>query len=108
MQKPILSSLLIIALLSALPCFQASANSGPHFNASALFSGFDYGDSLTLSHTNTPISTKRDEKYDESKDPALRKGTENWEQPQGSFWAIPAAVVGLILIIMFLTRNNKP
>jgi hypothetical protein len=104
MQKPILSSLLIIVLLSTLPCFQASANSGPHFNASALFSGFDYGDSLNLSRTNT-ISTKRDEKYNESKDPALRKGTENWEQPQGSFWAIPAAVLGLILIIMFFNKE---
>jgi hypothetical protein len=104
MQKQMLSTITIILLLSALPCFQASANSGFRFNTD-FFSGLDSGDSLTLSRTNT-ISTKKGEKYDESKDPALRRGTENWEQPQGSFWVIPAAVVGVILLILFFNKEN--
>jgi hypothetical protein len=105
MLKQTLSSLAIIALLSALPCFYASANSGPYFNTANLFADLSYGDSLTLSGANA-ISTKRGEKYDETKDPALRRGTENWEQSQGNFWVIPAAVVGLILIVLFFNKEK--
>jgi hypothetical protein len=52
------------------------------------------------------IQVKRSESYNENKDPALRKGTENWEQPQSNFWVIPAMVVGLVLIIVFFTREK--
>lgn len=54
----------------------------------------------------TSISVRRGEKYDESKDPALRRGTENEEQPQGSFFAIPAFVVGVILLFLFFNRDK--
>jgi hypothetical protein len=51
------------------------------------------------------IQIKGGEPYDEKKDPALRKGTENWEEPQGSFFVIPAVVVGLIVIVLFFNRK---
>ena len=60
---------------------------------------------LTLSPANI-ISTKAGEKYDESKDPALRKGTENWEQPQSSFFAVPALVIGVIGLVLFFNREK--
>lgn len=43
-----------------------------------LFTDISVGDNFTLFRSNT-VSTKRGEKYDEAKDPALRKGTENYE-----------------------------
>lgn len=51
------------------------------------------------------ISVKRGQPYDESKDPALRKGTENWEQEQGSFFAIPALVLGIVGVFLFFNRK---
>jgi hypothetical protein len=72
--------------------------------APELFSDIRYGNNFTLSRMNT-ISTKRGGKYDEAKDPALRKGIENWEEPQGSYFAIPAAVVGIIGIFLFFNRD---
>lgn len=51
------------------------------------------------------ITVKRGEPYDEKKDPALRKGTENEEMPQGSFFAIPALVLGMALVFLFFNRD---
>jgi hypothetical protein len=51
------------------------------------------------------IAVKRGQPYDAAKDPALRKGTENWEQEQGSFFTIPALVLGVIGVIVFFNRK---
>jgi hypothetical protein len=51
------------------------------------------------------VSIKKRGSYDESKDPALRKGTENWEEPQGSFFIIPAVVLGLVVVVLFFNRK---
>jgi hypothetical protein len=51
------------------------------------------------------MSMKSGEKYDESKDPVLRKGTENWEEPQGSYFAIPALVIGVIALALFFNKE---
>lgn len=51
------------------------------------------------------MSTKRGEKYGEAKDPALRKGTENRAEPRGSYFIIPAVVVGLIFVILLFNRE---
>jgi hypothetical protein len=104
MTKQILSILGIITLLSALPCFQVSANDSAKFKAPDLFTGLGYRDNLTLSRS-AMILANREGKYDEAKDPALRKGTENWEEPQGSYFAIPALVVGIIGIVLFFNRE---
>jgi hypothetical protein len=52
------------------------------------------------------IQIKRDEPYDEKKDPALRKGTENEEQPQSSFFAVPGLIVGISLVFLFFNREQ--
>lgn len=52
------------------------------------------------------IQVKRDEPYDEKKDPALRKGTENEEQPQSSFFAVPGLIVGIALVFLFFNREK--
>lgn len=51
------------------------------------------------------IQSKRGEPYDEKKDPALRRGTENTEQPQSSFFAIPALVIGILLAFLFFNKD---
>jgi hypothetical protein len=48
------------------------------------------------------LSIKRGEPYDEKKDPALRKGTENQEEPQLDFFIIPLVMfVGMGLFLYF-------
>ncbi len=100
MIKKIASVFSILILLS----FLASANSRANFKAATFLTGQVYGDTVALSRTDK-ISTKKGEKYDEAKDPALRKGTENWEQPQGNFWIVPVAVVGLVFAILFFSKE---
>ncbi len=105
MIKHFASTLGIIIVLIALPCPAASASSSYQFKMPALIADLDYGDSLTLSGANT-IATRRGEKYDESKDPALRRGTENWEQSQGNFLTIPLIVVAVIATLLFFSREK--
>ncbi len=56
---------------------------------------------------NLSFAVKRSQPYDESKDPALRRGTENWEQDQGSFFTIPALVIAIIGVLLFFTRDKR-
>lgn len=105
MIKKITTSLIwIVFLIGSATSFQTSANTGlalmPEF-----FSGFSHERSSTLSPSKA-ILIKSGEKYDESKDPALRRGTENTEQPQTSFFAIPAVVVGIIGLVLFFNRDK--
>ncbi len=104
MIKQVLSSLSVIILLSVVPSYQVVANTSPSFKSSDLFNRPSYANNSTLTRSDT-ISTKQGGRYDESNDPALRKGTENWEEPQGSFFIIPAVVVGLIVIVLFFNRK---
>jgi hypothetical protein len=96
--------LLTIILLTITVNIQVSANSLSNLISPKLLTEISDRNNFSFSQTNT-ISVKSGEKYDESKDPALRSGTENWEEPQGSFFAIPAAVLGIILIFLFFNRD---
>ncbi len=104
MIKRVFSTLSVVILLGGVPSLQVSANTGTNFEAPGLSPSLDYGDNTLLTRLDT-ISTKRRGEYDASKDPALRKGTENWEEPQGSFFIIPVAVVGLIAIVLLFNRE---
>ncbi len=53
------------------------------------------------------LQTKSSLTYDETKDPALRRGTENWEQSQGSYFIIPGAVIGIIGLFLFFNRGKS-
>jgi hypothetical protein len=104
MSKQTVKYLIFIILLSINASIEVSANSLSNLISPKLFTEINDGNNFTFSQTNR-ISVKSGEKYDETKDPALRSGTENWEEPQGSFFAIPAAVVGIILIFLFFNRD---
>jgi hypothetical protein len=105
MPKSIIKPLIFTILLGSALNTEVSANNATNFVASNFFTGTKYEDNFTFSKKNI-ISMKRGEKYDESKDPALRKGTENTEQPQSSFFAIPALVVGIMLAFLFFNRDK--
>ncbi len=105
MPNKIIKPLLFIALLSCAANVKISANGLPNLATPSLFSDISYGDNFSFAQTNT-ISTKSGEKYDEPKDPALRKGTENWEEKQGSYFAIPALVIGIMALVLFFNRGS--
>jgi hypothetical protein len=102
MTKQLISTLSIILMLGSAPVTGVSANSNIDFSAlnHASRIGFD-------SKQNWPqtITVKKGESYNEAKDPFLRKGTENVEESQASFFVIPAVVVGIILLFLFFNRE---
>lgn len=105
MSNKIIKPLLFIALLSCAANIKVSATGLANFKTPSLFSDASYGDTFSFVQTKT-ISAKSGGKYDESKDPALRKGTENWEEKQGSYFAIPALVIGIMALILFFNRGS--
>jgi hypothetical protein len=44
--------------------------------------------------------------YDESKDATLRRGTENWEQSQSSFFVVPGIFLTVVGLALFLSRKK--
>ena len=103
MIKKIFSSLGIILLLGSTPISVASANYHIDFRTVDFTGGFGFDSKLNWLQQ---FAVKKDATYDEAKDPSLRKGTENWEEPQGSFFAIPAVVVGVIALFLFFNREK--
>jgi hypothetical protein len=44
--------------------------------------------------------------YDESKDANLRRGTENWEQSQSSFFIVPSIFLSVAGLALFFSRKK--
>nr|WP_087146330.1 hypothetical protein [Crenothrix polyspora] len=102
MIKKIISSLALIVLLASAPISGVSANSNINFSA------LDFTNSISFDgQLNWPqqFSVKKDVPYDASKDSALRRGTENRDEPQGSFFVVPAVIFGIIALLVFLNRE---
>ena len=102
MANKLLSTLSIILLLGSAPMTGVSANSSIDFSALNLTGGIGFDSTLDWPQ---PFTVKKAEPYDEAKDPFLRKGTENVEESQASFFVIPAVVVGMILLFLFFNRE---
>jgi hypothetical protein len=92
MIKRVFLSLSIVILLSGVPSVQVLANASITFQSAELFPKLGFDNNFTLTRTGLF--------------PALRKGTENWEEPQGSYFAIPAFIVGVIGLVLFFNRNK--
>ena len=101
MIKRIISSLGIILFLVSTPISGVSANFD--FRMPKFTGSLNFENKLSWQQH---LSVKKGVPYDESKDPTLRKGTENWEEPQGSFFAIPALIVGAIALFLFFSREK--
>jgi hypothetical protein len=102
MTKQFISTLSIILLLGSAPMMGVSANSNIDFGALNSTSGIGVDSKQNWPQTFT---VKKGGAYDEAKDPFLRKGTENVEESQASFFVIPAVVVGIILLFLFFNRE---
>jgi hypothetical protein len=102
MTKQLILTLSIILLLGSAPITGVSANSNIDFSAQNFMSGIGIDSKLNWPQL---VAVKKGEPYDEAKDPFLRKGTENVEESQASFFVIPAVVVGIILIFLFFNRE---
>lgn len=44
--------------------------------------------------------------YDESKEATLRRGTENWEQSQSSFFVVPGIFLTVVGLALFFSRKK--
>ena len=44
--------------------------------------------------------------YDESKEATLRRGTENWEQSQSSFFVVPGIFLSVVGLALFFSRKK--
>ena len=102
MTKQLILILSIILLLGSAPMTEVFANSNIDFSELNLTSGIGFDSKQNWPH---PFTVKKGEPYDEAKDPFLRKGTENVEESQVSFFVIPAVVVGIIALFLFFNRE---
>jgi hypothetical protein len=102
MKNKLLSTLSIILLLGSAPMTGVSANSNVDFSVLNLASGIGFE---TRQNWPQPFTVKKGEPYDEAKDPFLRKGAENVEESQVSFFVIPAVVIGIILLFLVFNRE---
>lgn len=83
---------------------RVSANSNIDFSALNFTGGIDFDSKLNWLQ---PFTVKKAEPYDEAKDPFLRKGTENVEESEISFFVIPTVVVGIIKITVRFMQSNR-
>jgi len=102
MAKHLILTLTIILLLGSAPMMGVSANSNIDFGALNLTSGIGVD---CKQNWPQPVTAKKAEPYDEAKDPFLRKGTENVEESQASFFVLPAVVIGIIVLFLFFNRE---
>jgi hypothetical protein len=102
MTKQLITTLAIILLLGSVPMTGVSANSNIDFTALNFTNVISFGNRQNWPQ---PVTVQKGESYDEAKDPFLRKGTENMEESQVSFFVIPAVVVGIALFFLFLNRK---
>ena len=79
-----------------------SANSSNGFSVLDFAGGIGFDSKLNWPQTFT---VKKEAAYDEAKDPILRKGTENVEESQISFFVIPAVAIGIALLFLFFNRE---
>jgi hypothetical protein len=104
MLKKLILNISLLLLLGIPPLTEADALYSSDFKVFDLFStGAPIFDSQA--HWPQTLLVKKDVPYDESKDPTLRQGTENWEEPQWSFYIVPALFIGVIALVLFFNRK---
>lgn len=95
----IISIARIVLLLSGFCSVQAFANDSFQYRADAL----SYK-SLTLNYSSL-FSVRSSTDNPVSSDPTLRTGTQNSESPQGSFFVVPAIMIGLFALVLFFKEK---
>jgi hypothetical protein len=104
MFKKLILTLSLLLLLGSSPFTIADTLYRSDFKVFDLFS-IGATSFASQSHWPQTLLVKKDAPYDESKDPTLRQGTENWEEPQWSFYIVPALFIGVIALVLFFNRK---
>lgn len=52
------------------------------------------------------MSVKLENGIGETKDAATRRGTENWEESQTSFFIVPGVAIGIVALFFIFNRNK--
>jgi hypothetical protein len=106
MLKKLMLRLSLLLVLGSSPLTQASNLYNTDFK---LFDFFSRGVTVFDSQSHWPqaLLVKTGAPYDEAKDPALRQGTENWEESQWSFYVVPAVFIGVIALVLFFNKKNE-
>lgn len=102
MTRKIVSILVILFLLGSAPLAQATSRFNIDFTVFDIISSVNFFESQ---YDRPAWLVKSGEAYDASKDPALRTGTQNWEEPQGSFFIVPALLLGVFALILFFKKK---
>lgn len=102
--KKIFLALNMIILISTLNSAQVSANNFLQFNLSDQDSSVFFDNDIKSNNSNV-FSVISDRNYEESKDPLMRRGTQNTDTPQGIFFAIPIVLTVLFFIVLFARRK---
>lgn len=105
MLKKLILTVSLFFVLASAPLSQASAFYNIDFKALDLSNEAKLLDRYT--HWPQALWVKSGVPYDESKDPTLRRGTENWEESQWSFYIVPALFIGVIALVLFFNKNNE-
>ncbi len=99
----IISTLSIILLFGNVPLINAS------IHPSIDLTTFDFASSVSFidkrSNGSKELLIEKVVSLAESKAPARRRGTENWEESQGSFFVVPGLVLGVIALTLFFKRK---
>jgi hypothetical protein len=102
--KKLFLALNMIILISTLNSAQVSANNFLQFNFSGMATGVDFDNTFKLDNS-IGFSIKNEGKYEESKDPLYRRGTQNTDTPQGIFFALPIVLTVIFFIVLFAKRK---
>jgi len=99
MIRKIILALTIVLALGITSLANASSYSDINFNKVDFIKGVSFFD------RSSNYSQELFVKNANTKDPVQRRGTENWEEPQGSFFVVPGLVLAVIGIAMFFNRD---
>jgi hypothetical protein len=102
--KKITLILATIALFISVKTNIAVADQSPKFELPDRISGVFYLNELVLNGSEH-LLFKTGKNYDESKDPLMRRGTENTDEPQGMFFVIPALFTAVFLVALFVRKK---
>jgi len=103
MTSKLISTFSIILMLGSASLAKSSTLTNIDFMSSDFTNGVSFFDSRSNEHQE--LLVKKGDPLDKSKDPAQRRGTENWEEPQGSFFVVPAVVLGIIGLALFFNKD---
>ena len=102
--KKIALTLATMALFISFKTNAALGDQLPKFELPIRISRVFFLDDIVFS-SSEHLLFKTGKNYDEAKDPLMRRGTENTDEPQGMFFVIPAVFTAIFLVALFVRKK---